>query len=246
MKTFSHACAMALLLPLCWTAAAQKADPEPPAAEEKPTIILERNQNAIVVDREGGGITIFGSKDPDRNAEVVKRIDLGNGMGKLLIYKGDGAGQRLVLKFSDDDDGDLGFTTVFRRPSGTAFDKWGPDYVLSSAEATMFGNEALLSLWRGTSEQRAELTKMEAKARVLGQRVRRAEPDAREALQDELEALLREIFDHKQAMRATEISSMQDKLEEAQQSRKERESNRDEIIERRLNQLLGRSSKYDW
>ena len=87
---------------------------------------------------------------------------------------------------------------------------------------------------------------METKSRQLALRVRSAEGSARDDLEAQLLAHLHEIFTLKQEMRASEIESLQERINLATVERNERDEIRETVVSRRLNELLGRSSKYDW
>ena len=83
-------------------------------------------------------------------------------------------------------------------------------------------------------------------SRRLAQRARRAEGEERARLEGELEEKLNEIFERKQALREERIDRLRGDLDELLDAHNERDQNRREIIERRLNELLGKTSKYDW
>ena len=87
---------------------------------------------------------------------------------------------------------------------------------------------------------------MEMESRRLAQRARRAEGEERTRLEAELEEKLREIFDRKQQLREEHIEHLREELDEALEKHNARTQDRQEIIDRRLNQLLGKSTRYDW
>ena len=95
-------------------------------------------------------------------------------------------------------------------------------------------------------KERSEVMRMEMESRRLAQQARRAEGAERTRLEAELEEKLQEIFDRKQALREERIDHLRDEMNEALDAHNERSQNRNEIIERRLNQLLGKTTKYDW
>lgn len=95
-------------------------------------------------------------------------------------------------------------------------------------------------------KHRSEVMRMEMESRRLAQRARRAEGEERTRLESELEEKLQEIFARKQALREEQIDQLREEMNEALDKHNERSQNRQEIIERRLNQLLGKSTRYDW
>jgi hypothetical protein len=90
------------------------------------------------------------------------------------------------------------------------------------------------------------LMKMERRARELAQKAERAEGSERAALEDELEKKLGEIFDYKSDRRRRTIESTEKKLSDMQERFQRRESARDEIIDRRKEELLGEESHMEW
>lgn len=86
---------------------------------------------------------------------------------------------------------------------------------------------------------------LELEARSLARAVRGAEGDERARLNDELAEKLGEIFDHKQELRQEEIDRLQSQLDKVAGEREERERVREEIIRRRMDQLIG-ESRYEW
>ncbi len=90
-----------------------------------------------------------------------------------------------------------------------------------------------------------DVRQLELEAQRLARAVRGAEGDERTRLNDELAEKLGEIFDHKQELRQEEIDRLQSQLDKAVGKREEREGIREEIIRRRMDQLIG-NSRYEW
>ncbi len=95
-------------------------------------------------------------------------------------------------------------------------------------------------------KERSEVMKLEMESRRLAQQARRAEGEERARLEGELEEKLLEIFERKQALQEERIDRLRGDLDELLDKHNERDQNRAEIIERRMNELLGKTSKYDW
>jgi len=70
--------------------------------------------------------------------------------------------------------------------------------------------------------------------------------DLRAQMTDRLRARLHEIFDLKQDNRRREINELEQRLDEPQDNLAERERRRDDIVERRLRQLLGEDGPDNW
>lgn len=98
----------------------------------------------------------------------------------------------------------------------------------------------------GSMRESSEIARMDMESRRLARQVRNAEGAERERLEGELEELLAEIFEKKQALRAQRIERLQDELDKLETDQRQRTSARQEIIERRLRELLGERDVYDW
>jgi hypothetical protein len=95
-------------------------------------------------------------------------------------------------------------------------------------------------------KERSELMRMETESQRLARRARRAEGQEKADLERELEEQLNEIFDRKQALQEERIDRLRDEMDKALDRHNERDQHREEIIERRLRQLLGRQDRLDW
>ena len=99
----------------------------------------------------------------------------------------------------------------------------------------------------GTSmKEHAEIARMDMESRRLAMKIREADAADRAELERELQSLLEDIFDRKLALRAERVEALREQLDEAESARQERQQNRQEIIERRMKELLGERDKYDW
>ena len=248
MKYYIRACAFALLFPLFGAASAQETNDERPAKEKSKTVAIQL---------EGGHIKVFMPSDPDaveKAISVVKRLDLGEGMGSIVVYRGDEAGEKYLLEFTRSAQASPGFiaTGNFGAASVDLIDDTHLNYTLETIEGV---NPQIVLSTRpqglrirgiGSAKQRRALAELEEQSRSLGRKAREAEGQEREELEEQLRSLLHEVFDLKVVMRVAEVESLQEKINDANEIRAERESNRDAIIQQRLDKLLGRSSKFDW
>jgi len=133
--------------------------------------------------------------------------------------------------FGDDDEKDFAFFGEHFGNMGNFSVNFGDDF----------------ALYRGESmKERTELMKMEMESQRLARRARRADGDERAQLEQELEEKLNEVFDRKQALREERVEKLREALNKALDQQNDRDQSRNEIIERRLRELLGQSGKYDW
>lgn len=190
---------------------------------------------------------------------------------KVVVVQSDEDGKRIVIRGFGDEDGNVFFNSddgegFFDVRPGTF--KWrGPralefhgqhgegdrnvailnDYLDQMGNVWVDHDGADFRFGFGESMKgRSEVMKMERESRRLARQARQAEGDERDRLEAELEQHLQQIFERKQALREEEIDRMREALDKALDAHNERSSNRAEIIERRLRQLLGKEDKYDW
>jgi len=86
----------------------------------------------------------------------------------------------------------------------------------------------------------AEEKRLERESRQLAQKYRKKEDEAEKTrLKGELESLLYEIFDCRQMNRKDEIERLEKRLTELRKANQERLASKEEIVQRRLDELLG-------
>lgn len=184
-------------------------------------------------------------------------------------------GRRLVIRSADDEDGNRFFfedrpgARVFGVRPGTFFGEEGAprimrfhsdrlgdldedlsvlDDMLSGMDGVWvdrLGDDFRVELGASMKE-RSELMRMETESQRLARRARRAEGQEKADLERELEEQLNEIFDRKQALQEERIERLRDEMDKALDRHNERDQHREEIVERRLRQLLGREDRLDW
>ena len=96
-------------------------------------------------------------------------------------------------------------------------------------------SESDRALYEGLEREHA----MEAEAERLAGQVRRADGDARRSAELTLRQHLTRMFDHKQAMRRMELQRMEGDLAALKQRLQKRDQMRDEVVAKRMAQLLG-------
>lgn len=95
-------------------------------------------------------------------------------------------------------------------------------------------------------EHSEELRELETEARRLARAVREANDEDRAEHMEALREHLGKIFARKLRLEARSIEEARERLRERSGTIEQRRENRDQIIEDRLNQLLGRGSAYRW
>ncbi len=191
----------------------------------------ESTPDTVVVEVAGQTIVVLG--------EDGKRI-------RIRTEKGEEGGFTAWIEEGDD-------KGIVRRRLRTLTHPRGPlgaieienvELMAEDLAASLRDRSGILAL--GAARHNSELAKQEAAARSLAMKARLADADEKEALTVELREALEEIFALKQELRQEEMQELREKLAEAEQEIAERAEVREEIIERRLSELLGSRSKYDW
>ena len=119
--------------------------------------------------------------------------------------------------------------------------------VLSTAYREMRYMERLKEDDPERYEQVAQEKKLEEDARQLAKNYRDAEDQNDKArLREELKALLDRLFDYRQMNRQFEIEKLEKRLEELKDVNERRLANKEEIVGRRLDELLGTKRELEW
>lgn len=114
--------------------------------------------------------------------------------------------------------------------------------VLSST-APLLERQAAAEL-RGLFPDR-EVMRMEAESRELA-RKHRTDPSDAAATEAELRTLLTDIFDRKIELQEKRIASLREELQSLETRLQERQDARQQVIDRRVQELLGRKDVLDW
>ena len=200
----------------------------PAAAQEEAEAdtIYVSGDNTIVIMSDDGKRIIVRSADDHGDWQRVFNLRPGQWRVPRVEFRG--------RHFDDDEDDENDFT-VF----SDYFSNFG------NVLAGGFGDDFTVHLGESVKE-RTELMKMEMESQRLARRARRADGDERAQLEQELEEKLNEIFDRKQELKENRIEQLREALDKALDQQNDRDQSRNEIIDRRLRELLGQSNKYDW
>ena len=88
--------------------------------------------------------------------------------------------------------------------------------------------------------------KLEHESQMIVFRYRKAEDSQKESLKRELRATLDKLFDMREQEREQQVQRLEKKLEELRASLKTRKQNKNRIIEKRLEKLLGVDTDLQW
>jgi len=106
--------------------------------------------------------------------------------------------------------------------------------------------QGMMGQYRMFSESSREMGKLEREARELARSARNAEEEDRSEIESDLNDLLGQIFDMKLEQKKERVDKMSKELEKLHSMISERSASRDDIIQRRFDQLLGRRDVMDW
>ena len=96
-------------------------------------------------------------------------------------------------------------------------------------------------------EQVAQEKKFEEEARLLAKKYRESEDEnERVRLREDLKVLLDKLFDYRQMNRQFEIEKLEKRLEELKDVNERRLANKEEIVGRRLDEMLGTKRELEW
>ena len=90
-----------------------------------------------------------------------------------------------------------------------------------------------------------EAVEADQRSRELARSIRRGNGDTAE-MEAELNALLDQVFEEKQAAQQQRIDKLRQQLTELEQRLQQRKEDRDQIISKRRDELLGKDSRFDW
>lgn len=91
----------------------------------------------------------------------------------------------------------------------------------------------------------SDVMEMESKSRQLAMQYRQNPDDAKE-IEAELESVLSDIFDRKLELQQKRITELREELQSMETRVQERRDSRSVVIDRRLQELLGRKDVLDW
>ena len=96
-------------------------------------------------------------------------------------------------------------------------------------------------------KQQQQIAEMERRSMELGQRIRRAtDEEAKKSATTELKEILSKLFDLRQQEREKSLQQLDREMKELREALEKRKAKRDEMIQRRFDQLTGRAEMLEW
>ena len=96
-------------------------------------------------------------------------------------------------------------------------------------------------------KQQQQIAEMERRSVELGQKIRRAtEDEAKKQAATELKEILSKLFDLRQQEREKSLQQLEREVKEVREALEKRKAKRDEMIQRRFDQLTGRAEMLEW
>ncbi|MBI5818074.1 MAG: hypothetical protein HZA88_03735 [Verrucomicrobia bacterium] len=95
--------------------------------------------------------------------------------------------------------------------------------------------------------QQQQMAEMERQTVELGQKIRRAtDEDIKKAAATELKEVLTKLFDLRQQERERNLQQLEREVKEVREALEKRKAKRDEMIQRRFDQLTGKTELMEW
>jgi hypothetical protein len=103
----------------------------------------------------------------------------------------------------------------------------------------------MMGLYAERNAMSKRAVEADQRSRELARSIRRGDGNTDE-LEAELSDLLNQVFDEKQAAQQERIDGLRKQLTDLEQRLQQRLDDRDQIISKRRDELLGRNSRFDW
>ena len=92
-----------------------------------------------------------------------------------------------------------------------------------------------------------ELRKLSEEVNSIAEKYKKTQSESeKNGLKIQLNGTLSKLFDLRENERALEIDRIKERLSQLQQEMDERQKNKEQIIQKRLNELIGKDYLYDW
>ena len=165
---------------------------------------------------------------------------------RYVLRDGDEDGKDVIVWHDDDVDWKADDFMVHFDMDGVHH---GPRFVAHALRS--IHDDSLMVAWKrggmgGRGLWDREVLEMEWESRQLARKIRQADPSDQEEFEEELRQKLHEIFNRKMELRQERIERLEEQIERQRSEFDERTRERSAIVERRLNQLLGRDDGLGW
>ena len=118
-------------------------------------------------------------------------------------------------------------------------------------EETSYGSyDVYTGLMEPSEKERYEAEKKieewELRTEALGIRYEYASDNEKQKIVSDLKVVLNQLFDMKEKARSIEVEMLENELKQLKESLNTRKQSKNEIINRRLNELIGKGDDLDW
>jgi len=111
---------------------------------------------------------------------------------------------------------------------------------------TAFSNQEVYTGLLNAGENFKKEKELEIDAELLALKIKNAEGNTQQKLKSELAGVLNQLFDIKEKKKETEIKQLEKRLQELKESIQARKQNKNEIVQRRIQEMLGDSRYLRW
>ena len=111
---------------------------------------------------------------------------------------------------------------------------------------TTFSNQEVYTGILNAGENFKKEKELEIDAELLALKIKNAEGNTQQKLKSELVGVLNQLFDIKEKRKEAEIKQLEKRLQELKESIQARKQNKNEIVQRRIQEMLGDSRYLRW
>lgn len=97
-----------------------------------------------------------------------------------------------------------------------------------------------------STENLKKEVELEVEAELLALKIKNSDGSIQQKLKNDLTGVLNQLFDIKENRKETEIKQLERRLQELKESLQTRKQNKNEIVQRRIQEILGNSRYYRW
>lgn len=111
---------------------------------------------------------------------------------------------------------------------------------------TTFNNQEVYSGLFNSGENLKKEKELEIDAELLALKIKNGDGNTQQKLKSELTGVLNQLFDIKEKRKEAEIKQLEKRLQELRESIQARKQNKNEIVQRRIQEMLGDSRYLNW
>lgn len=112
--------------------------------------------------------------------------------------------------------------------------------------STAFSNQEVYTGLLNSNESLKKEKDLEIDAELLALKIKNADGNTQQKLKSELAGVLNQLFDIRESKKESEIKQLEKRLQDLKESIQARKQNKNEIVQRRIQEMLGDSRYLRW